>query len=125
VRILILDDSDMLRSAVANMLRAMGYEVDSIAAAAEAVRMVEKTEYDFILVDYMMPVNDGIWFMKNAKLPRKTKVLLMTAYTDNNVITEMFKLGAVGYIIKPFDCEDLARHLDFHKGQTGGTPPQG
>jgi response regulator of citrate/malate metabolism len=61
-----------------------------------------------------MPVNDGIWFMKNAKLPRRTRVILMTAFVDNEVISQMFKLGAVGYLIKPFDSKELLRHIDFH-----------
>ena len=125
VRILVLDDDEPLRKAVADMLRTPERIVDTAGDAVEAIKMVESTEYDFILVDYMMPVNNGIWFMKNVKLTRgKTKVLLMTAYVNSKVIAEMFSLGAVGYVIKPFDYAELMRHLGFHSGQEPQSPSQ-
>lgn len=118
MRMLVLDDCDSLRDTVADILRASNHDVDTAADAKTAVQLVGKIDYDFILVDYKMPVNDGIWFMKNAKLQRRTRVVLMTAFVNNAVISEMFKLGAVGYLIKPFDSRELLRHIDFH------SPPQ-
>jgi response regulator of citrate/malate metabolism len=62
--------------------------------------------------------------MKNAKLQRRTRVVLMTAFVNSEVISEMFKLGAVGYLIKPFDSKELLRHIDFHSGlQPPAAPP--
>lgn len=121
MRILVLDDNEALRTTVAEILRSYDHEVDTTADARAATKMVETTEYDFILVDYKMPINDGIWFMKNAKLNRRTRVLLMTAFVNNDVISEMFKLGAVGYMVKPFDAKELLRHINFHSGQQ---PPE-
>ena len=77
MRILVLDDNEPLRTTVSDILTSNNHEVDTTADARAAVKMVETTEYDFIFVDYKMPVNDGIWFMKNAKLNRRTRVLLM------------------------------------------------
>jgi len=114
MKILILDDNEALRIAVGGILRALSHAVETTDDAKVAVGMVEAGEYDFVLVDYKMPVTDGIWFMKNAKIPKRTKVLLMTAYVDRDVIAQMFELGAVGYLIKPFDTEELVRHLEFH-----------
>ncbi|MEI6219376.1 MAG: response regulator [bacterium] len=114
MRILVLDDCEALRTTVADILKSFDHHVDSTGEAKDAVALTQTTEYDFIFVDYKMPVNDGIWFMKNAKLPRRTRVILMTAFVDNEVISQMFKLGAVGYLIKPFDSKELLRHIDFH-----------
>ncbi len=61
-----------------------------------------------------MPVRDGIWFMENAKLPRRTKVLLVTAHVYRKMINRMFRLGVTGYIIKPFDETGLLRQLETY-----------
>lgn len=125
MRILIVDDNKALRDAIGGILKSLKFEVDTTDDAKAAVVLVKDGEYDFVLVDYKMPVNDGIWFMKNANLPKRTKALLMTAYVDRSVITEMFELGAVGYLVKPFDSEELLRHLGFHSGgQVSEVAPQ-
>lgn len=115
-RILILDDDKTLLEALKRMLSEHNYIVDCSDNAQTAVEMVKKNHYDFVLVDYRMPGKDGIWFMQNTKLPKKTKALLMTAYANRQVINQMFKLGASGYLIKPFDAEEILRHLKFHAG---------
>ena len=114
MHILIVDDDALLLEALADFLRLKDHEVDVADNAMAAVEMVKAQRYDFVLVDYRMQGKDGIWFMKNAKLPRKTKALLMTAYVDREVIRKMFALGAVGYVIKPFDDEEILRNLSFY-----------
>lgn len=52
--------------------------------------------------------------MKNAKISGKTRVLLMTAFVNREVIATMFKLGAKGYLIKPIDPDEISYHLKFH-----------
>ncbi len=123
MRILIVDDDAQLLSAVSVLLQSHDHTVDTAASAAMGVEMVQKGHYDFILVDYRMPEHDGAWFLRNAKIPRKTKVLLTTAYANRQVINEMFKLGVSGYIVKPFDEEELLRNLAFHS--RGSAPPPG
>jgi len=113
MKILVLDDNETLLAALKEMLGEQGHEVHCSANAKSAVKMVEEGAYDVALVDYKMPGNDGIWFMKNVNLPKKTKVLLITAYVNRDVINKMFALGASGYLIKPFDDKELLRHLDF------------
>lgn len=114
MRILILDDDKSLLEALRSMLEQHDYEVHIADNAKDAVRLVKTNSYDVILADYKMPGEDGIWFMKNSKLPRKTKVLLCTAYANRDVINKMFELGASGYLIKPFDEEEILRNLEFH-----------
>ena len=113
MNILMLDDDRDLLDALRELLARHDHKVDCCDNAKQAVSLAEQGSYDFIFVDYKMPDNDGLWFMQNVRLPRKTKTLLMTAYVNRNIINQMFAAGACGYIIKPFDESDLLRHLAF------------
>lgn len=114
MKILILDDDISLLDTLKGMLVQHDNDVDCSDNAKQALKMAETGNYDFVLVDYKMPENDGIWFMENVNLPRRTKALLITAYVDRDVISRMFDLGACGYLIKPFDEKELLRHLAFY-----------
>ena len=114
MKILVVDDDKILLEEVAKILSKNGHSVDCADNAVTAVEMTKSNSYDFVLVDYRMPEHDGIWFMKNVSLPRKTKALLVTSLIDRDVISQMFKCGIAGYIIKPFDEDELLRHLRFH-----------
>lgn len=115
MKVLLLDDDRDLLSALKDLMARYEHIVDCCDNAKEAVGKVTDGDYDFVLVDYKMPENDGIWFMRNVRLPRKTKALLMTAYVNRDVINKMFSLGACGYIIKPFDEEEILRHLSYYQ----------
>jgi len=114
MKLLMLDDDCDLLSALKDLLSKYDHEVECCDNAKEAVERVSNGNYDFVFVDYKMPGNDGIWFMHNARIPRKTKVLLMTAYVNRDVIKKMFALGACGYLIKPFDEEEILRHINYY-----------
>jgi DNA-binding response OmpR family regulator len=114
MRVLVLDDDLPVAKAVQSILMDHGHTADIADNASFGVDLVERGDYDFVLLDYRMPEKDGAWFMKNAKVPKGTKVLLTTAFVNRKVINEMFQLGAVGYIIKPFTEKELLKHLEFH-----------
>ena len=114
MRVLVIDDNLSLANALRVMLAEHGHDVDVTDSPSEAVTMVDESLYDFILVDYKMPEHDGTWFMKNASIPNQTKALLITAFVNRDVIEEMFRLGACGYLVKPFEEAELLRHLEFY-----------
>jgi len=114
LNILILDDDTELLDALSRILEHHGHSVDCADNAELAVDMVAQGNYNLLLVDYKMPGNDGVWFMENVDLPRESKVLLITAYVNRDIINKMFKLGASGYLIKPFDEEELLRHVSYY-----------
>ena len=116
MKILIVDDDSELAAEVVKVLTDRGYEAEHVDNAKEAIPLAETGDYDFVLVDYRMPEFDGTWFMKNVELPQHTKALLITFYTDRRLIAHMFSLGVSGYLIKPFDGEELVKHLAFHSG---------
>jgi len=114
MKIMIVDDEENVLKSLQRTLALMNHQVDCFSSAKEAVDAITNGDYDFALVDYKMPEFTGIWFMKNANLPKKTKVLLITAFVNRKVISEMLHLGACGYIIKPFNENELKMHLSFH-----------
>ena len=114
MNILILDDDTELLDALSRILEHHGHDVDCADNAELAVDMVVQGNYDLLLVDYKMPGNDGVWFMQNVDLPKDSKVLLITAYVNRDIINKMFTLGAAGYLIKPFDEEELLRHVSYY-----------
>jgi len=114
VKILVLDDHDGFRDEVLGMLSRHDHKGVGVGNAEAAIPLAESGDYDFVLVDFSMPKHDGIWFMQNVTLPRKTKAVLVTAHVHREMMVEMFKFGIVGYLIKPFDEEHLLRHLAFY-----------
>jgi CheY-like chemotaxis protein len=114
MRILILDDDWEFLEITAKILADAKHEVDCSNSAQKAIEMVAQKNYDFVLVDYKMPENDGIWFMKNVNLPRGTRALLITAFVNRDIINKMFAMGVSGYIIKPFSDEELLHHIQFY-----------
>jgi len=113
MKVLVVDDDEDLSSALRQILVTLNLDVDCTTSAPDAIEKLADKHYDVVLVDYVMPQHDGIWFMKNAKLPRSTKVLLMTGHIERKIINAMFELGVCGYIIKPFDEEELLHNLNF------------
>lgn len=112
--ILILDDDAELADALCLTLQQYQFEADWAPSAPDAIEQIKKRSFDLILLDYAMPKQDGLWFMRHVKPPRKTKVVLMTGYLDRQVINEMFSMGACGYMIKPFDNETLLHNVRFY-----------
>jgi len=118
MKILIVDDDEGMLNALRELLGAYGHDVVCVSSARDGLD-ADPNSFDLILLDYKMPVEDGAWFMKNAKVNRKTRVLLITAYVNKDVINKMFSLGVSGYLIKPFDADDLMRHIEFFGSGTG------
>ncbi len=113
MKILVLDSDKVLCATLQRVLAARQLEVHSTSSAPEAIEMLQDNDYALVLMDYFLPPHDGLWFMHHAALPRTTKVLLMIGQVNRSVITAMFDLGTCGYMIKPFDEEDLMHNLNF------------
>ncbi len=125
MRVVIIDDDDALANALRLLLELNDYEVTTFTDAKDAVASVEAGDYDFVLVDYKMPGHDGVWFMENTNVPTSTRVILITAYVNRDVIKRMFALGVSGYLIKPFDEDELLRNLSFFSSDDASQPTDG
>jgi CheY-like chemotaxis protein len=114
--VLILDDDPGIRQSLTHTLESHAYNVTCACSADEATQHIEKQHFDLVLLDFAMPEHDGKWFMKNAGLTKKTKVLLITGYVNRELINSMFSLGVSGYLIKPIDEEMLMHNIQYYLG---------
>lgn len=113
-RILIAEDEKIQREMLEGFLRGEGYYVDSVANGKLALKKLEENSYDIALVDYKMPEMDGLTTLKEIKrqypdLP----VVMMTAYGTIETAVSCMKEGAVDYLTKPIQLEELL--LIFNK----------
>ena len=111
MRVLVVDDEQMILTAMQRLLRD-SCAVDCAGGAIEAMEKVKQVDYDFVLLDYMMPNHDGRWFMRNCQFPSKTKIILVTGYANKELVRQMFELGISGYMVKPITREEVLQQFE-------------
>ena len=114
LKILIVDDDPVTRSLLSKRLAKADYEVESAENGVDAVHMIAHNYYDVVLTDLMMPGGvDGIGVLETAKENNlKTEVILITAHGSiDNAIVAM-KKGAVDYLQKPINFDELFLRLE-------------
>ena len=108
---LIVDDSRIIRKVARRMLEAQGFEVDEAADGAEALAWCATATPDLIVLDWNMPVMDGLTFLKRLRAQpggTASKVLFCSIETEAARIDEALAAGADDYVMKPFDGDILA-----------------
>ena len=108
--ILIVDDNPKNLQVLGNYLQFEGYMVEFALNGESALDWTRKAEFDLILLDIMMPGMDGFEVckvVKNEPLNQITPVIFLTAKIDTESIVNAFDLGAVDYVIKPFNQKEL------------------
>jgi two-component system chemotaxis response regulator CheY len=111
---LIVDDSRIIRKVARRIVEALGFEVDEAADGAEALTYCMGAMPHVVLLDWQMPVMDGLSFLRRLReLPggRAPKVLFCTIETRADRIAEALSAGADDYVMKPFDGEILHSKL--------------
>lgn len=107
-RILCVDDEDAIRTLLQSQLEQEGYEVETADDGDVAIRKMESSPYDLILLDIRMPRVGGIDVLRHIKDSKvQPRVIMLTAVDDLSIAMESVKLGASDYLTKPFDTEDL------------------
>lgn len=107
---LIVDDSRIIRKVARRIVEALGFEVDEAADGADALAFCAATMPEVVLLDWNMPVMDGLTFLRRLRaLPggAAPKVLFCTIETKAERIAEALSAGADDYVMKPFDGEIL------------------
>jgi CheY-like chemotaxis protein len=112
-RVLIVDDTDIVRKALELAVRKMGHSVVSTSDSVEALAMAVKNPPDLALVDFRMPRMDGAELfdeLLQALGERCPKVLFVSATPPELVAKSVERRGRpAGYVKKPFHLDDLAR----------------
>ena len=107
-RILVVDDELIVRDSIKEWLEDEGFSVDMAASGPEALDKLATQPFHLMLTDIKMPGMDGVELLKNAhkRFPDLT-VIMMTAYATVETAIEALKIGALDYLLKPFDPEIL------------------
>ena len=114
LKILVVDDDPITRNLLTKRLAKAEYEIEIAENGIEAIGMIAATHYDVVLTDLMMPGGvDGIGVLESAKENNlKTEVVLITAHGSiDNAIVAM-KKGAVDYLQKPINFDELFLRLE-------------
>ncbi len=107
-RILIVEDEPKLRQHVAQALVAEGFVVSAHETGAAALEALAEHAFDLVLLDLMLPGQNGWQVLDNMKaFGLDTSVLVMSAISDTNHVIEALNRGAVDYLRKPFEIGEL------------------
>jgi two-component system cell cycle response regulator len=106
--VLVVDDEDYIREPIVEMLRRMGFRVDSANNGKHALKKLKKKPYTFLLTDMRMPEMDGLELIQKAKndYPNVSTVA-MTGYSKEYDYVDVVNAGAADFINKPFGIEEL------------------
>ncbi len=101
-RILVVDDQESMRTLLQDMLTVMGYDVIVAEGGEEALKAIERTQFDLVLTDLNMPGMDGSALLKAIKASHPDMpVVIITGYGTFHTEKRVMKEGADGYISKP------------------------
>lgn len=122
IKVLIVDDQVLICDGIAKLLEGER-EIEVVGKAYSGQEAIEKAEQlnpDIILMDIRMPDLDGISATKAIKAKNSSiQVIAISVYEDDNLIMEMFRAGAVGYILKDISLENLVNAIkNVYRGTT-------
>jgi response regulator NasT len=113
-RILVAEDEALIRLDLAEMLTEAGYEVVGQASNGEqAVEMAKELAPDLVIMDVKMPVMDGITAAEEIGAARICPVVMLTAFSQTELVERARDAGVMAYIVKPFTANDLAPAIDI------------
>jgi DNA-binding NtrC family response regulator len=124
--ILLVDDETKILNALAAALRAEGHEVVATAGAREAQKLLSQRLFDLLIVDNLMPELSGLDVIRDlaasSQPGERPQILMMTAHATVESAIEAMKLGALDYLQKPFEIDELlvvvSRALDHQRLRT-------
>jgi DNA-binding NtrC family response regulator len=112
-RILVVDDLKSIRLSLGGMLGDEGYHVALAEDGYQAIEMVKQTPFDLVFMDIKMPGINGVQaFREIKKVDPETVVIMMTAYSVEDLVSEALKEGAYTVVYKPFDIDELVKTIE-------------
>jgi two-component system response regulator (stage 0 sporulation protein F) len=107
-KVLIVDDQFGIRVLLQEVLQREGYEIFQAPNGPVALEIAQREHPDVILLDMKIPGMDGLEILRNIrKLELDSKVIMMTAYGELDLIQEAMEMGALAHFTKPFDIDEL------------------
>jgi len=117
-RILVAEDEALIRLDLVEMLVDAGYEVVAQASNGEqAVALSRELKPDLVMMDVRMPVLDGISAAEQIDKERIAPVVMLTAFSQKELVERARDAGVMAYIVKPFTASDLAPAIDIARSR--------
>lgn len=120
--LLVVDDDDRIRELLKEYLSKHGFRVTGAADAAAARRLMDLLDFDMLVVDVMMPGEDGFTFTKWVRKQGATPVLILTARGLPTDRIEGLTIGADDYLAKPFEPQELLLRVEAVLRRAGPKP---
>lgn len=107
-KILVVDDEEIVRYSLKNILSSHGFDVDAVSSAEAALELFGEKTYHLVLTDLVLEGMGGLELLENVKVvsPR-TLVILITGYGSLKTAVKALRLGAYDYLLKPCEEEEL------------------
>ena len=113
-RVVIAEDEVLIRMDLKEMLTDEGYDVVGEAGdGAEAVRLAEELRPDLVILDVKMPILDGIAAAEQVARQRIAPVVMLTAFSQRDLVERARDAGAMAYLVKPFNPSDLVPAIEL------------
>jgi len=112
IHLLIVDDDERIRGLLQKYLAKNGYFVTTARDAAHARRILTGLAFDLIILDVMMPGEDGISFARDLRTSSETPILMLTARTETDQKIAGFEAGVDDYLAKPFEPKELLLRIN-------------
>lgn len=113
-RVLIAEDEALIRLDLAEMLVEEGYEVVGEAGDGEtAVRLAEELRPDLVILDIKMPIMDGLAAAERIAEEHIAPVVILTAFSQRDLVERARAVGAMAYLVKPFQKTDLVPAIEI------------
>lgn len=118
MRVLVVDDESLIRMDLRDILGSRGHTVVGEGTnGAEAIQLCQSLRPDIVLMDVKMPTLDGIEAARQIRHQRLAPVVLLTAYSQEDLIQKASESGVYGYLIKPLREQDLDPALQMAIGR--------
>ena len=125
MKILIVDDEEMIRAVLREYIEFEGGEADEACDGMEAVKMCRDNDYDVILMDVMMPRLDGFSAVKEIRKFKQTPVIMLSARGEEYDKLFGFELGVDDYVTKPFSPKELLARIRAVMKRSAAPAPAG
>lgn len=127
IKILLAEDDDNLGLLLNSFIKAKGFEVDLARNGKEALEKFNRGNYQFLILDVMMPELDGFSVAREVRnIDKKVPILFLTAKTMKEDKLEGFSIGADDYLTKPFSMEELVARIEaiLKRSEVNNSPLQ-
>lgn len=110
--LLVVDDDTRIRTLLSQFLQERGYRVTVASNAAEARRILESLDFDLLVLDVMMPGENGVELTSSLRKTHDIPILMLTALSETDARISGLEAGADDYLSKPFDPRELLLRIN-------------